>query len=139
MNLAPGAERILAMRRAGQRPGSDVVISLVGHLPVECLIEADLDTEYDWVMLVDLNVWIVATTKTSPSKLRDLLWSFRRHRPARMYLWLDDRHVGYSMHFAPKIDTITRPPDRWEWEMERARLLRWENECMRQLFAGVEV
>jgi hypothetical protein len=136
MNLAPGAEPILSMRMSGQRPASDVVISTVGQMPVDFLIEADLDTDYDWAFLIDLNVWVVASTKAPAAKLRALLWAFRKHRPKNLYLWLDDQQKGYQLFFLPKLESISRPIEQWQWEMEKQSLLKFQNKAMQQVFAG---
>lgn len=128
--IAPGGEKILAMRRRGQRPGEDVVLSVIGPLDVEWLVQPDLDTDYDWLWAVDLNVWIVSTKDTPQSPLRALLESVRKHRPRSIRLWLDDTRVGYELWFYPTPETVTGPPDRWRWVMEATALLDCENEAM---------
>ena len=133
--IAPGADQILQIRRGGKRPGSDVVVSLIGALPVDFLVQADADTDYDWIMLVDLKVWVVASSKTR--RLDRLLWSMRDHRPKQILLWLDDKQAGYELHFWPSIESITRPPDKWDWKMERSPMLKWENQVIGKMFQGM--
>lgn len=134
--IAPGADRILALRRAGQRPGEGVIVSTIGRLPVEWLVEADLDTEHDWVMMVNLTVWVVASTKTPTSKLNRLLWQIRQQKPETLYLWLDDAQKGYQIRFWPTVDSIRLPIDKWEWVMDVEKFEKWQNDTMRDYFSG---
>ncbi len=137
--IAPGADGILAMRRAGQRPGEAVIVSVIGPLPLRAydwVVEADLDTDYDWVWAINLDLWVVSDTRVSSPKLKKLLLDLRLHRPRSLYLWLDDQERGYTVWHYPKVESITRPPDGWEWSMDLQPLLEFQNKEMSDVFAG---
>jgi hypothetical protein len=133
---APGAGAILDMRKKGLRPGSDVVVSLVGDLPVDFLVQPDIDTvsSYDWCWAIDLNVWIVASSGANASQVKQLLWQFKAHRPSHLFLWLDDQDRGYEVYFFPKIESIKFPIDSWKWEIDFLPLMKFQNQEMAQTF-----
>ena len=138
MTLAPGASRILNLRKHGNRPGDDIVVSVIGPKPVMWLVEADLDTDYDWMWVIDLNVWVVADGTTDPAKLRRLLKALRNQRPRVLHLWMDDSKAGYDVFFFPKVETIRKPAAEWEWVMEIHPLLPWQNVELALMFQGAE-
>lgn len=134
--IARGGERILAMRRQGRRPGEDVVISLVGPMEVEWLVEPDLPTAHDWIWVVDLNLWVVVNTDTPQEGLRALLRGLRGHRPRNIRLWLADARMGFELWFHPTPETVTGPPDRWVWLMEATRLMPFQEKVMEEVFGA---
>lgn len=101
------------------------------------LVEADLDTDYDWTFTVGLNVWVVADTATDMEKLRGVMRSIRESRPRNLYLWVDDTSVGYEMFFYPEADSVHKPRDQWSWRAEAMKLLDFQNDEMRRLFSGL--
>lgn len=132
--IAAGAERVLAARQKGGRPGEAVVVSLVGSLPVEWLVQADLDTEYDWMPLVDLDVWVIAESRHS-SRLKSFLWQFRKHRPRCLWVLLDDKDKAYEIYFSLKLESIKNHFEAWEWEMEKQPLLKVQTAAMKLITA----
>ena len=62
-----------------------------------------------------------------------------KHRPKTITLWLDDTQKGYDVRFFPKIESITGPPDKWQWEMDVLPMIEWQNASMTDLMKGVAV
>jgi len=135
--LAPGAARILALRKAGNRPGENVVVSVVGEKPVEWLVQPDLDTSYDWMWVVDLDLWVLADTTTDAGKLRTMMADIKSRRPRRLHLWLDDLGVGYEVWSYPTVETAHLPRGRWQMTTEMLKMSEWENDVMKSLFNGI--
>jgi len=134
--IAAGGDKILAMRKAGQRPGEGVVVSTVGSLPVQWLVHADLDTpDYDFLWAIDLEVWVVANSRDLP-RVDGLLWQFRKHPPSKLMLWVDDEARGYQCWFYPEVATICRPRDEWVWTLEKVGLRKLDNQLMAAVFKG---
>ncbi len=130
--IAAGGKRILALRHRGLRPDQMVVVSLIGEMPVEWLVTPDLDTDYDWLWSVDLDLLVVSSIRTPAEPLRALLRALRGHRPRSVRLWVDEPRIGYDLWFRPTMESVVGPPDRWDWVMEPARFLPCEDEAMRQ-------
>jgi len=136
---APGAGAILDMRKRGLRPGSDVVVSLIGDMPVEFLVQPDIEAvdSYDWCWAIDLNVWIVASATANSARVNQLLWQFKTHRPNHLFLWLYEQERGYEIYFFPKIESIKFPINNWKWEVDFMPLMKFQNKEMARAFKGM--
>jgi hypothetical protein len=130
--IAPGGDRVLSLRRGGMRPGESVVVSLIGEMPVEWLVTPDLDTDYDWMWAVDLDLLVVSSVRTPAEPLRALVAALRRHRPRNVRLWIDEPRIGYDLWFRPTIESVVGPPDKWVWVMESTRFLPCEEDAIKQ-------
>jgi hypothetical protein len=133
--IAAGAEKILQARQRGHRPGEAVVVSLVGELPVEWLVMADIETSYDWLPVIDLDVWLI-TDSQQLSKLKSFLWQFKKHRPRSLWVLVDDKDRAFEVVFSIKLETLDRPIEQWEWQIEKTPLLKCEKAAMKLVTAG---
>lgn len=121
------------MRVSGQRPEEFVVCSAIGDLPFHWLVEIDLDSEWDLLWAVDLDI-VVAVR--SQDKVEPLLMQFRRHRPRTLTLWCDDVAGGFDVRFWPECDSIKKPVDQWVWEVDMLPMMGWQNLAMLELMSG---
>lgn len=136
MSIPPGAQEILSLRKRGSRPGDSVVVSVIGELPVAWLVQPDLDTDYDWMWAIGLDLMVVADTAVSADKLRRLLWALRTHPPRSLSLWLDDREQGYDVWFYPAVESTTLPREKWQWVMDLSPHGRLDNRLMAEQIHG---
>lgn len=128
--IAAGAEDILRTRQNGHRPSEAVVVSLVGELPVQWLVQPDLDTEYDWLPLVDLDIWVICHYKHLV-RVGRMLWQMKRHRPRNIWVLVEDRDRAFELVWTLKLESIKKPIDQWEWELERQPLLKIQKQAMK--------
>jgi len=96
-------------------------------------VHIDLDTEWDLLWAVDLDIVVVAQ---STDRVDEFLRHFRRHRPRTLTLWLDDAAGGFDVRFWPAVDSINRPVDQWVWEIDMLPMMGWQNLAMLELMSG---
>jgi hypothetical protein len=134
--LPPGAERIHSLRENSQRPAGAVVCSLIGDFNVEFEVRLDLETEWDLLWAIDLDV-IVAAHNHQAKGLGPLLLQFRRHRPKMLYLWLEDIGRAYDVRILPTEGSIGKPVSEWVWRPDLFRLTKWEESEIRAQLTGM--
>ena len=134
--LPPGAHEIQHLRENGKRPAGAVVCSLIGAMPIEFCVELDLDTQWDLLWAIDLDV-IVAAHKKQAVQLGPLLLQFKKHRPRIIYLWLEDIGLAYDVRILPTPESIGKPLSEWVWRPDLHRLTKWEESEIRSSLSGV--
>lgn len=91
--FATNARALLDARRQGFATEDPVVVSLIGpNFPLRTLLvrpEQPVD-RFDWLMLVNLEVWICANATEPLDRVRNLVTAIAAVKPRRLYLRFHD-------------------------------------------------
>ncbi|WP_412478966.1 hypothetical protein [Azonexus sp. IMCC34839] len=124
--LPYGAAEILALRKTGKRPADMILLSLIGPLRGENnpVIVANPTRRYDWRILLDLEVLVIASSATDTTTVKRLLDELKALPTRYLGLWLSDRQNG--LHVV--VDGVPAHP---------RGLLRYMSRAERQNFHGI--
>lgn len=107
---AVGARQLLEARQAGHVPDGPVAVALDHHngRPNALFVRDDMPLErMDWRMLVNVQVWLLASPSVALDRVLRAARDIARVRPARLTLrfeaggQLHDVDVGSAHHVAP--------------------------------------
>lgn len=93
-----GAAEILAARKAGKRPADLLLLSLIGPLRGENnpVLIAQLGREYDWRVLVGLQVLVVSESTQPSGQVRAITEAIKAARPDYLGVWFADKRNGLN-------------------------------------------
>ena len=132
--------QILEARRRKMKPSSDVMLIAKPGLTIdwEPLCYVNLNAEYDWVFLKDLPSLIVLDSTQPYNRTFDAITRVVGKHFLRY--WFEDKQTGgYVTNFPTWESVESKPPHRWEYQLDLCPNLAFEDREWSKFFKEITV
>jgi len=124
--IPSGAREIVEARKRGLKPADLVIVSLIGKLNEQNpIVYANPEAAYDWGWARGLKFCIFIRNGVP---WEDTALAIAKAGLDWLAIWDIDRFEGANVYALPTLESINRPPSRWEWRLDFLPWLKFQNE-----------